>query len=127
MKFLEKMRDFSYLVHVNVKPNSKMQAIIENDEFLTISVKSKAIKNKANKELINLIKKKLEISPNQIQIIESPAGSQSGEPNLFTSGEGNIYMSWIEADKTGGYGLHFSVFENNRWTESKTIATSRAK
>ena len=69
MKFLEKMRDFSYLVHVNVKPNSKMQAIIEKDEFLTISVKSKAIKNKANKELINLIKKKLEISPNQIKII----------------------------------------------------------
>ena len=69
MKFLEKVRDFSYVVHVKVKPNSKKQAIIDNEEFLTILVRSKAIQNKANIELINLIKKKLEISSNQIQII----------------------------------------------------------
>jgi uncharacterized protein (TIGR00251 family) len=69
MKFLEKIRDFSYVVHVKVKPNSKKQAIINNGEFLTILVRSKAMQNKANKELINIIKKKLEISSTQIQII----------------------------------------------------------
>lgn len=69
MKFLEKLRDFSYVVHVKVKPNSKKQAIIDNEEFLTILVRSKAMQNKANIELINLIKKKLEISSNQVQII----------------------------------------------------------
>jgi len=69
MKFLEKVRDFSYVVHVKVKPNSKKQAIIDNEEFLTILVRSKAMQNKANIELINLIKKRLEISSNQIQII----------------------------------------------------------
>ncbi len=69
MKFLEKVRDFSYVVHVKVKPNSKKQAIIDNEEFLTILVKSKAMQNKANIELINLIKKRLEISSIQIQII----------------------------------------------------------
>ena len=69
MKFLEKVRDFSYVVHIKVKPNSKKQAIINNEEFLTILVRSKAMQNKANIELINLIKKKLEISSNQVQII----------------------------------------------------------
>ena len=69
MKFLEKVRDFSYVVHIKVKPNSKQQAIIDNEEFLTILVRSKAMQNKANIELINLIKKKLEISSNQVQII----------------------------------------------------------
>ncbi len=69
MKFLEKVRDFSYVVHIKVKPNSKKQAIIDNEEFLTILVRSKAMQNKANIELINLIKKKLEISSNQVQII----------------------------------------------------------
>jgi uncharacterized protein YggU (UPF0235/DUF167 family) len=69
MKFLEKVRDFSYVVHVKVKPNSKKQVIIDNEEFLTILVRSKAMQNKANIELINLIKKRLEISSNQIQII----------------------------------------------------------
>ncbi len=69
MKFLEKGRDFSYIVHVKVKPNSKKQAFIDSEEFLTILVRSKAMQNKANIELINLIKKKLEISSNQVQII----------------------------------------------------------
>ncbi len=69
MKFLEKIRDFSYVVHVKVKSNSKKQAIINSGESLTILVKSKAIQNKSNKELINLFKKKLEISSTQIQII----------------------------------------------------------
>ncbi len=69
MKFLEKIRDSSYVVHVKVKPNSRKQDVISNGEFLTIFVRSKAIQNKANKELINLINRKLKISSNQIKII----------------------------------------------------------
>jgi len=58
-----------------VKPNSKKQDVINNGEFLTILVRSKAIQNKANKELINLIKRRLKISSNQIQIISGLKGS----------------------------------------------------
>jgi len=75
LKFLEKVRDFSYVVHTKVKPNSKKQDVINNGEFLTILVRSKAIQNKANKELINLIKRRLKISSNQIQIISGLKGS----------------------------------------------------
>jgi uncharacterized protein YggU (UPF0235/DUF167 family) len=56
-------------VYVKVKPSSKKQDIIDNDEFLTILVRSKPTQNKANNEVIYLIKKKLEISSNQIRII----------------------------------------------------------
>jgi uncharacterized protein YggU (UPF0235/DUF167 family) len=69
MKFLEKIKDFTYILNVKVKPNSRKQNIINNGEFLTIWVRSKAVQNKANKELINLIKRKLKIASNQIQII----------------------------------------------------------
>ena len=69
MKFLEKISDTSYFVKLNVKTDSKKQKIIKDDDFLTIFLKSKPIQNKANKELLNLIKRRLKISMDQIQII----------------------------------------------------------
>lgn len=72
--FIEKKSDNLYILHLSIKPNSKMQRITTNGKYLTISLQSKPIKNKANKELINLIKKKLEISSNRIEII---SGSKS--------------------------------------------------
>lgn len=67
--FIEKKSDKSYILHLRIKPNSKMQRITINGKFLTISLRSKPIQNRANKELLDLLKKKLKISLNQIQII----------------------------------------------------------
>jgi len=69
MRFLEKIDSHNYILRINVKPNSKQQDIINNDKTLTVHVKSKAMKNKANKELIDLLKVKLEIASNQINIV----------------------------------------------------------
>ena len=69
MRFLEKIDSNNYILRINVKPNSKQQDIINNDKTLTVHVKSKAMKNKANKELIDLLKVKLEIASNQINIV----------------------------------------------------------
>ena len=49
MRFLEKINDNNFILRINVKPNSKRQDLINNDKFLTVYVRSKAIKNKANK------------------------------------------------------------------------------
>ena len=76
MNFLEKLSESIYIIRLNVKTNSKTQKMVNNEEFLTIFLNSKPIQNKANKELINLLKKKLKISSNQIQII---SGSTSKE------------------------------------------------
>ncbi len=69
MKFLEKHSDTNFIIKLNVRTNCKSQKVVNNGDFLTIFLKSKPIQNKANKELINLIKKRLNISSNQIQII----------------------------------------------------------
>ena len=44
-----------------------------------------------------------------IEKIACPAGAGSGEPNLFTSRDGRVYLSWIEALDESGHSLRFSV------------------
>ena len=69
MKFLEKISVSNYIIRLNVKTDSKKQKIVNDGDFLTIFLKSKPIQNKANTELLNLIKRRLNISIDQIQII----------------------------------------------------------
>ena len=69
MKFLEQHSNTNFVLRLNVKTNSRSQKIINNGDVLTIFLKSKPVQNKANKELIALIGKKLNISSNQIHII----------------------------------------------------------
>ncbi|MFX1567179.1 MAG: DUF167 domain-containing protein [Promethearchaeota archaeon] len=69
MNFFKKLTDFVFLLKINVKTNAKIQNITKVNDFLKISLKSKPMQNKANKELINLIKRKLKITSTQIQII----------------------------------------------------------
>jgi len=69
--FLKKKSESTYLIYLKVKPNSKDQKILEShvdNEYLTVLIRSKATQNKANKELINLLKNKLNISASQIEI-----------------------------------------------------------
>jgi uncharacterized protein (TIGR00251 family) len=67
-KYLEKQSGNSFLLQIHVKPNSKKQDIIIDGDTLTIKVQAKALQNKANKELLNLLKTKLHISSNQLNI-----------------------------------------------------------
>ncbi|KKN47043.1 hypothetical protein LCGC14_0666910 [marine sediment metagenome] len=76
MSYLQKKSETEYLIKINVKPNSKTQKIVDDGEFLTIFINSKPIQNKANKELIHLIKKRLKISSNQIHIISGLKSSE---------------------------------------------------
>ena len=72
MGFLEIKAKNVYLLRVNVKTNSNKQEILpcsETDSWLPIKLKSKPVKNKANKELINLIKKRINITSDQVHII----------------------------------------------------------
>ena len=62
MRSIEEISKNLYILHVNIKTNSKKQEIIDNGECLTILIQAKQIKNKANIELINFLKKKLNIA-----------------------------------------------------------------
>ena len=72
MDFLEIKANNVYLLRVKVKTNSRKQELLsysDTDSWLSIKLKSKPVKNKANKELIKLINKKLNISSSQIHIV----------------------------------------------------------
>ncbi len=74
MGFLERRSNDTFILNLNIKPNSIKQKFNDDGDYLTIYLRSKPVLNKANKELINLLKKKLKISTNQIHII---SGSKS--------------------------------------------------
>lgn len=72
MKFIEIKSEFVCIISIRLKPNSNRQFIAKpskNDEQILISIRSEARKNKANSELLNLVKKKLKVSISQLQII----------------------------------------------------------
>lgn len=69
MEFIDKIEKNIYVLHINVKTNSRRQEIIDDGKFLTIHVKSKPSKNKANKELVLLLKNKLKVPSNKINLI----------------------------------------------------------
>ncbi|MHA2006044.1 MAG: DUF167 domain-containing protein [Promethearchaeota archaeon] len=69
MSFLKKLNNSTFQLSVKVKPNSKNQKITNEIEFLTIQIRSRAVRNKANMEIINLLKKRFKISSNQVKIV----------------------------------------------------------
>jgi uncharacterized protein (TIGR00251 family) len=72
MVFFEIKEENTYLLRVIIKANSIKQEILpcsEEDSWLSIKLKSKPVKNKANKELINLMKHRMNISSNQVRIV----------------------------------------------------------
>ncbi len=82
MVFFEDSSDRTILLKIRVKTNSKVQKISYNqftDSWISINLKSKPVKNKANKELIKLVSKKLSIATNQIQII---AGAKNANKTI---------------------------------------------
>ncbi len=48
--------------------------------------------------------------------VQSPAGPDSGEPNLVASPAG-VYLSWLEGTDTASYALRFARWEGDAWGE----------
>lgn len=69
MSFLKKKSDNEFILQIHVKPESKKIKILQDDNYLSVSLLSKAVQNRANKELLKLLKKKLKISSNNILLI----------------------------------------------------------
>ncbi len=61
--------------------------------------------------------------------IPSPAGPQSGEPNLFAASEGTVYLTWFEQDADGpGHALRFATLDPSGpegWSAPRTVAAGR--
>ncbi len=56
------------------------------------------------------------------QPIESPAAPGSGEPNLHTSADGDVFLSWVEPGADTRHALRFARLEDEAWSAPQTIA-----
>jgi hypothetical protein len=57
-----------------------------------------------------------------VREVGSPAGPQSGEPNLSRAADGQVYLSWIEKTADQRHTLRFAVRTHNGWTEARKVA-----
>jgi hypothetical protein len=56
--------------------------------------------------------------------INTPAGANSGEPNLHTSASGKTYLTWIERNDSGQASVKFSMKTADGWSEPRVVAQS---
>lgn len=56
--------------------------------------------------------------------MESPTTAGSAEPNLFTSSDGRVILSWIARAETGAAALRFSTFEDGSWSQPRDIVSA---
>src|SRR5215204_776234 len=60
--------------------------------------------------------------PLVIRATESPANGDSREPELSSTADGRIILSWVEKLDTKRYALRTAVRDPTRWTEPYTVA-----
>ena len=65
--------------------------------------------------------KKTPINP-VLKAIPNPC-TQGGEPNLFVSETGQLYLSWVEYLNYTTDALVFSILKKNKWSAPQTIAS----
>ncbi|HKY03953.1 MAG TPA: sialidase family protein [Blastocatellia bacterium] len=59
-----------------------------------------------------------------LQQIDSPARAGSGQPNLYVSADGLLYLSWIEVVEGKGHAVRFAARKGGIWSEPRTIIES---
>jgi hypothetical protein len=60
--------------------------------------------------------------PLTIQASTSPAGAESREPDLSTTSDGRIILSWVEKVGTTRYALRFATRDAYSWSTARTVA-----
>jgi hypothetical protein len=60
--------------------------------------------------------KSTDVKPH-VEVMKSPAGASSSEPDLHVGIDGNVYLSWVEIDEDTTTSLCYSTIRNNEWSE----------
>ncbi len=63
------------------------------------------------------------ISSFGVETITAPVKANSGQSDLFSAQDGQVYLSWLEPADEDRIVFQFSILEGDRWSEPKTIAT----
>jgi hypothetical protein len=57
-----------------------------------------------------------------VREVESPAGADSREPELFATQDGRVILSWVEKIGEKRYALRFAARDGAGWSEARTAA-----
>ncbi len=60
-------------------------------------------------------------APPPVRVLDSPAPTASGEPNLSTAGD-RLYLSWL-LQLGVGHTMQYAMLHDGRWTEARTVAS----
>jgi hypothetical protein len=61
----------------------------------------------------------------ELEMLATPAGPGSAEPNLTVGQNGKLYLSWLEPAPDTTTSLRFSVFEGTKWSPAQVIRSGR--
>ena len=57
-----------------------------------------------------------------LRALASPAGPESGEPNLVTAPDGRVWLTWFERRDENTHRLRASALDGAKWSKPVTIA-----
>jgi hypothetical protein len=58
-----------------------------------------------------------------LEVLTTPAGPGSTEPNLAVGPDGRAYLSWLQPAGADSFGLYFATLDAGGWSAPRTIAT----
>jgi hypothetical protein len=62
----------------------------------------------------------------RVELVSSPAGPRSAEPDLRVTGEGAVLMSWLESGDDASVALRFAELRSGVWSPPQTIVRDPA-
>jgi hypothetical protein len=65
------------------------------------------------------------LGTNLVQELASPASGNSGEPNLYATADGRVFLSWIEKHGDNLHALKFAVLKQGNWSVPQTVAEGK--
>jgi hypothetical protein len=60
-----------------------------------------------------------------VDLLTSPAGDGSVQPNWSAAPDGSAVLSWVEPAKGGGFSLRYAMRSDSKWSEARTVVTNR--
>ena len=68
----------------------------------------------------------LEVSPAALELLPTPAGPGSAEPNLDVGPDGVVHLSWLEPMGNGqGHVLRVAALEGSKWSQPAEVRSGR--
>jgi len=61
----------------------------------------------------------------QVEEMKSPAGPNSSGAFMHKANDGNVYLSWMEADGRNNTSLYFSILKHGEWSDAIQIASGK--